>query len=128
MVSASGTQNKYRIIVCGGRNYDDRSRVYRLLDGVLRSAESGNKHITIIHGAASGADALAAEWAVERNVDVVEYHADWKKHGRAAGPIRNRQMLTEHQPDAVIAFPGGTGTAHMMKIARKAGVYVLEVK
>ena len=52
------------------------------------------------------------------------YPANWKKHGRAAGPIRNKQMLEEAKPDLVIAFPGGAGTANMVKQAREAGVKV----
>ena len=51
--------------------------------------------------------------------------AKWEEHGNAAGPIRNRHMMT-WKPDAVIAFPGGSGTADMVSIARKAGIPVYE--
>jgi ABC-type sugar transport system substrate-binding protein len=36
-------------------------------------------------------------------------------------------MLDEGKPDIVVAFPGGTGTADMVRRARKAGVVVIEV-
>lgn len=59
------------------------------------------------------------------------YPADWKTYGRAAGPIRNRQMLTCGQPDLVLAFHDALeiskGTANMVKIARKAGVPVVVI-
>jgi len=48
-------------------------------------------------------------------------------HGRAAGPVRNAQMLAEGKPDFVVAFPGGRGTADMCKQARARGVKVVEV-
>jgi hypothetical protein len=43
-----------------------------------------------------------------------------------AGPIRKQQMLDEGKPDLVVAFPGGRGTAHMVRIARAAGIEVIE--
>lgn len=81
--------------------------------------------LTIIHGKAEGADDLADQWAVVNWVPIEEHPADWDKHGKAAGPIRNQEMLATGI-DYVIAFPGGRGTAHMKKIAEKAGVPVIE--
>jgi len=70
---------------------------------------------------------MAGDWAVERGVECLQYPADWEKLGRAAGPIRNEQMLREGKPDLVVAFPGARGTAHMVRIAREAGVRVIEI-
>lgn len=53
------------------------------------------------------------------------FRANSRKHGRAAGPIRNQQMLDEGKPHLVVAFPGGTGTADMVRRAQAAGVLVL---
>ncbi len=80
----------------------------------------------LIHGAAPGADTLAAGWAFDMGITVVACHADWTKHGRAAGPIRNGEML-KREPDLVVAFPGGRGTANMVRQAKAAGVRVVEV-
>ncbi|BAQ18361.1 hypothetical protein GL4_2928 [Methyloceanibacter caenitepidi] len=82
----------------------------------------------MIHGNATGADALAGFWAIAVGVPILAFAADWNKHGRAAGPIRNKQMLDEGKPDLVIAFPGGRGTANMVRQARERGVEVVEVK
>lgn len=85
-----------------------------------------------VHGAAPGADTLAGEAVRLRRVilrdDVTEerHPADWAKHGRAAGPIRNREMLASGI-DRVYAFrlPGDSpGTDHMVRIAQEAGVPV----
>ena len=100
----------------------------RVLEAVGGTGESPRRNVVIIHGAARGADSLANDYATERGLRVVSYPADWKTHGRRAGPIRNKKMLTESQPHVIIAFKGGNGTAHMMKIGREAGVTVYEVK
>ena len=106
-----------RVIVCGGRNYRDRNRVA----AVLGRLDPGTD--IIVHGGAPGADRLAADVAAERGFAVEEHPADWDRHGKAAGPIRNQQML-DAGADLVIAFPGGRGTADMKRRARAAGVAV----
>jgi hypothetical protein len=73
-----------------------------------------------------GADSLAAAWAMSRGIPTLAFPADWKKDGKAAGFIRNATMLRDGRPELVVAFPGGKGTAHMVNLARAAGVPVLE--
>jgi hypothetical protein len=119
-----------RVLVCGGRDYgrvsDEIQAAYDWLDG-LRGGLPEGQNIEIIHGCARGADSIAGSWASERGVPVHAFPADWNKHGRAAGPIRNRQMLVEGKPDLVVAFPGGRGTANMIAQAKAAGVEVMQV-
>jgi hypothetical protein len=110
-----------RILVCGGRDFGDAGLLSRALD-----AFSGTD-VELCHGGARGADAMAGEYAKRRGWAVRVFPADWRKHGKAAGPIRNRHMLAEFKPDIVVAFPGGRGTDDMMRISRKAGVMVSEV-
>jgi predicted Rossmann-fold nucleotide-binding protein len=117
-----------RILVCGGRDFINRDLLHRKLDEMLAVARESGKEILIIHGAARGADLLAASWAKDRGIEAVGYPAYWKQYRKAAGPIRNAQMLREGNPDVVVAFPGGSGTAHMVSIARKANVPTIEVK
>ena len=112
-----------KLLVCGGRNYADQKGLYLVLDAWHRV----NPVSLLIHGAARGADQLAANWASSRGVPLAAYPADWNLHGRSAGPRRNEQMLQEGKPEMVIAFPGGRGTAHMVRIAREAGVKVMTV-
>jgi hypothetical protein len=109
-----------RILVCGGRVYSDRAAVYELLDNL----HAEHSFSVLIAGGARGADSLAEEWACDRGIPTQIYQADWKRHGRAAGPIRNEQMLKEGHPDLVVAFPGGKGTAGMIALARAAKVPV----
>jgi hypothetical protein len=112
-----------RILVCGGRDYLDTQHIHRTLDRV--HAKHG---ITLlIEGGARGADARARAWAINRRIPFVTVEADWDAYGLAAGHIRNTRMLDEHQPEAVVAFPGGRGTADMVKQAQQAGVPVWRV-
>lgn len=112
-----------KILVCGGRDYSDFDR----LEDELNLICLADGDFTIISGAARGADSLAIYYAKLYDVLLEVYPADWDKHGRAAGPIRNQQMLDEGKPDLVIAFPGGRGTQDMINRAEKAGIEVKQI-
>jgi hypothetical protein len=107
-----------RVLVTGGRAYDNRNRLTRALD----SLHAKHPITTLIHGNAPGADTLAADWPRTRGVTAISYPANWKQHAKAAGPIRNQQMINLGKPDAVVAFPGGKGTADMLAKARAANI------
>jgi predicted Rossmann-fold nucleotide-binding protein len=111
------------MLVCGGRNYTDKARLSATLNELLHARGI----IRIIAGGAKGADTLAEEWAKACGVPCYVYMANWAKLGRNAGPIRNQQMLDEGKPNLVVAFPGGRGTADMVRRARAAGIEVIEV-
>ena len=111
-----------RLLVCGGRGFSDTERVYSTLDRLKRECVID----AIIEGDARGADRIAGYWARRNRIDNIKFPADWTRDGRAAGPRRNERMLREGKPDAVLAFPGGKGTAHMKQIAQRAGIPVIE--
>ena len=104
------------VLVCGGRKFGGWPAVQQVLDRISPD--------TIIHGAASGADSMAGRYARENNIPCREFPAEWRRYGRSAGHRRNQQMLDEGKPDLVVAFPGGTGTRNMVKIAREQGFEV----
>lgn len=109
-----------RVIVCGGRDYDDEETVHAVLSAL-------GAHVTLVHGAAPGADRLANDvWDRLGMHQRQSFPADWGRFGKAAGPIRNQEMA-DAGADLCIAFPGGRGTADMKDRARKAGIPVLEV-
>ena len=113
-----------RVLVCGGRHYDNPAAVYAALGSICRV---DGRITCVIHGGASGADNLADAWGVKNGITVESYLADWHVFGRAGGPLRNQRMLDEGKPDIVLAFPGGRGTEDMVTRAKKAGVRVLRV-
>jgi hypothetical protein len=110
-----------RVLVCGGRDYDDRDHIWNTLTAI--------PDVTcIIHGCATGADSEAMIVAEALGIKHAPFRADWRTHGKAAGPIRNQRMLDEGKPDLVVAFPGGRGTADMVRRARLAGLPVRIIK
>ena len=80
----------------------------------------------VIEGEARGADTLAREYGERHGIPVLAFPADWNKHGRAAGPIRNKQMLTEGKPELVVAFrgPNSKGTQNMIDQSKKSNIPV----
>lgn len=115
------------IIVTGGRDYADRDRVFAALD----LAHARTPITLLVHGACvdrhtgelQGADRWADEWARARGVPVEPHPADWLTWGKAAGPMRNKQMA-EAGAHGCIAFPGGRGTTNMVRNAERCGIKV----
>lgn len=113
------------VIICGGRDFRQYAFMFRKLD-VFRKTRVEITHI--IHGDARGADLAADVYADIHGIPVTRFPADWQAHGKAAGGIRNKQMLEEGNPALVIAFPGGRGTDDMKRRAKEAGIPVWDVK
>lgn len=111
-----------RVAITGGRDFDDMECV----DRTLSSLHEIRRITELAHGKACGADSLAGVWAMHRGVTVRTYEADWKKHGKAAGPIRNEFMLSDFDPYALVVFPGGRGTADCVRRAVKMGVTIIK--
>ena len=109
-----------RVLVCGGRDYWEKKKVYSTLRSLTIDV--------IIHGMCNGADTLADDYAREHGIPTLPFPADWGQFGAAAGPIRNRKMLRDGMPDLVVAFPGGPGTANMVKLDEEAGVKVMKIE
>lgn len=102
----------FRVLVCGGRDYNNRDHIHNVLCDL--DAERGP--ITcVIHGHATGADHEGMIWAQmmasARQCTHAPFVAEWEKYGKAAGPMRNQRMIDQGKPDVVLAFPGGRGTA-----------------
>jgi len=112
-----------RVLVCGGRDFDDESAVVNYLFRI----DDERPITSIIHGGAHGADALGGKTAQLLQVPCHVFPANWKRDGKAAGPLRNQRMIDEGKPDLVVAFKGGRGTADMVRRAKLAGIEVEEV-
>lgn len=127
-----------RLLVCGGRNFRDYLAVKNELVKLRPDV--------VIHGAASGADSMADRAARDLGISREPYPADWEHcadtcpgwhHRRkrrdggeycpTAGFRRNQQMIDEGRPSMVLAFPGGSGTADMVRRAQAAGIEVRRI-
>lgn len=106
-----------KVLVCGGRNYTNADQLDQVLSQLTITM--------VIHGGARGADTLAGTWAQENGIAEVIVPAQWGL-GRGAGILRNGWML-QLEPQLVVAFPGGTGTANMIMQARRDGIDVYDV-
>lgn len=116
-----------KIIIAGGRDFANYSLLKNTCDNLLR--ESSRLHdIVIVSGHAKGTDLLGEQYARERGYGIETYPADWRKHGRVAGPIRNFQMAGI--ADALIAFWDGKsrGTKNMIDLANRKGLEVAVIR
>lgn len=113
-------QIESRVIVAGGRDFNNYDLLKQKLDIYLANLNN----IVIISGKAEGADRLGEEYAKENNYKLVMYQADWNTHGKAAGPIRNKQMA--EYGEYLIAFWDGKskGTKNMIEVAKELGLKI----
>jgi len=112
-----------RVIVAGGRNFTDYEKVKSVLDEFRKN----NDDIEIVCGCAKGADSLGDRYAKEHNIPVKYFPADWDANGRAAGPIRNSEMLKYAGKDGyLVAFWDGKsrGTKDIVSKAEKNGMAI----
>ncbi len=117
---------KARIIVCGGRHFNDYDTLESLVDSVLAEKSLSNNEIEIISGHCEGADMLGELYAKKHGIVCKVFPAEWTKYGRAAGPIRNSQMIeyaSESTIPIVVAFvsPRTKGTIDTVNKATKRG-------
>ena len=107
-----------RVIIAGGRDYHN-------YDTLLEAISECQFDIdTVVSGGAKGVDALGEAYAIQMNLKLNIYNADWEANGRAAGPIRNRKMA--ENADGLIAIWDGKskGTKNMIETATKLGLRV----
>lgn len=114
---AEGHSNHERVAVTGGRDFADPAMVRLALGRLDPSA-------VLVHGAARGADTLSATQWIAWGRRVEAWPANWREHGKGAGPRRNQAMV-DSGLDLLVAFPGGKGTADMVARCHKAGVPVI---
>ena len=117
-----------KILICGDREWDDGDAIYQVLGSVLE--KKGVK--LLVHGDARGADTLAGKAAELLGIDTHAMPADWDTHGKAAGPIRNAEMLSRHpELELVLAFNDrideskGTWDMIQQAVRKRVGTYLI---
>lgn len=115
-----------RLIIAGSRTFDD----YRLLCTICDRITTNSPHgtVEIISGGAKGADSLGERYAIEKGFGLRIFPADWERHGKSAGYIRNIEMA--EYGDTLAAFWDGCskGTEHMIRHAKEKGLTVHIIK
>lgn len=108
-----------KILCCGCRDWDS-------WDLIRNKMKDLSKDTIIIEGDARGADKMCGWIAEQLGLTVLKFPADWDKYGKAAGPIRNQQMIDKGKPTEAIAFWDGVsrGTSDMINRLKKANIPV----
>lgn len=115
-------ENGQKWLICGGRDFSDWSYFRDSMDAII--LKRGHP-LAILNGGARGADSYAIMYAHSKSIICETVKADWGGHKVDAGKIRNYSLLSR-RPNLVIAFQGGSGTAHMIRISTEKGVEVLQ--
>lgn len=117
------TLHRRKVLLTGDRNWSDEGLVQSIL--VMLQPDE------VCHGAARGLDRVVGRKCAELGIPCTAFPAQWKEYGRAAGPIRNRQMLDEFRPDIVVAvhddLQRSGGTKDMVLVAIRSRVDVYQV-
>jgi len=119
-----------RIIICGGRHFDSYEKLESIVDGVVGTLNLSNEDIEIVSGHCAGTDQLGEQYADKHGIKCAVFPAEWKKYGRAAGPVRNSQMIdyaAASEKPMVVAFvsPKSKGTLDTVRKAEKKGFKVV---
>jgi len=112
------------VLVTGGREYQNP----RELKAALDHFHGIHNFTYLVHGDARGADQMAHRWAKKNGVQPVAFEALWDVEGDDSGTLRNGRMIAFSNPDLVIAFSGGRGTANCMRQAHAKGIPIEDVE
>lgn len=106
-------------IIAGSRTILDRSKVFEILSEYDWITE-------VVSGCAKGVDTLGEEWARKNGLPITRFPADWLKHGKKAGYLRNVEMA-DYAQACIVIHRNSKGSLHMLDIARKKRLHVIEV-
>lgn len=111
-----------KTIIAGSRTITNQ----KLVDSVITAAQKHFQIQEVVSGTARGVDLCGETFATQNNIPIKRFPADWNKHGRAAGPIRNEQMA--QYADALILIWDGKsrGAASMLRLARKYNLKIIK--
>ena len=115
-------QPTVKLLVAGSRTFTDREFAFGKLDNLVSRITASGGQVAVISGRARGADWIGEEWASYRGFKVLPFSADWNKNGKAAGPIRNAEMV--EIADAAVFFWDGIskGTEGAIKLVEAKGI------
>ena len=119
-----------KILVCGGRHFNNYSVLSWVMTNVINALDTDD--IEIVSGHCAGADQLGEQYAQENNMAVRVFMPNWTAYGKAAGPIRNKQMIdyiSQDKNSLVVAFvsPNSRGTKGTVAMAKKVGIPTIEI-
>lgn len=116
--------NIFKVLITGSRSFDDYDRMLNVFQKIDEKFSHYDMIVLLSGACPTGADRMAENIAESLGWNVERYPADWKKDGKAAGPLRNQRMIDE-KPDICVAFPtnASRGTWDCVRRAEKADVF-----
>lgn len=111
---------RFRVVVAGGREFSDYETLARFLDRLLKNKVDTHS-IAIVSGCARGADKLGERYANERKYQLLQFPADWDRHGKSAGYKRNKVMAQNSDASAIFWDGQSKGTKHMIDLTQQYG-------
>lgn len=113
-----------KLIICGPRDYHHLPTVVEAFTHFVQASGWPDE---IVEGGCTGVDKLAKSIAIFTEIPLKSFPANWNLHGKAAGPIRNKEMAKYADALLAIWVDGGTkGTTNMVKQAEKLGLPVMK--
>ena len=120
-----------KVLICGGRHFNNYKLLEEGVDNILKLFTL-DENLEIVSGHAEGTDTLGEMYAQNHNYSLKTFPADWKKYGRSAGPIRNKQMIDyiKEYNSLLIAFVSDNtkGTKNTISLAKKDNIPVFEIR
>lgn len=122
-------ENKYPIIIAGGRDFNDIRLALSSLKEFCKERNLKPSDIEIVSGTARGADSLGEFIATRKNISLIQFKPEWETYGNMAGFKRNEEMAnyTSTNKGGCIVFWNGSskGSLDMIKRAKD---YNLDLK
>jgi len=118
---------KHRIIIAGTRSYKNQEFVNKKISHIIKKLSKDNIEF-VEGGEPTGVDRRGREFAIEHGFPYKTFEADWDKHNKAAGPIRNREMA-EYGTHLIAFWDGKSrGTKNMINEAEKKGLKMIIIR
>ncbi len=113
-----------RLLISGGRHFDDAAVILSELNRI----HAEYPVTVLIHGGLPALGSSAEDWARQNDIHIVRYPANWSLLGKQADAKRNRFMLEDSRPDALLAFPGGRHLQELVQQARAQNIPVVTAR
>lgn len=108
---------EHKIMVCGSRSITDRDLIFKWIENYISNFKDDK--IYIIEGEARGVDSIAKDYALINHYDIIPFPANWSKYGRAAGIIRNEEMVKACDACLIIWDGTSKGTKNDIDLCKK---------
>lgn len=108
-----------KLAIIGSRGFEDYPLFEKHILNRYYRERTGLIFDTVISGGARGVDSMAVRFAKEHKINLIEFLPDWDKHGKAAGPIRNEDIINEATEVCAFWDAVSKGTANSLSIAKR---------